>query len=58
VRFAGTKDEAEAAFGGFEPICLEGVDDEFGFITSVMTEKAFRECCEKAGKVRKSIRRA
>ena len=58
VRFAGSEEEAKAVFGDIEPIRLDNVDDEFGFMTAVMTEKAFRECSEKAGKVKKSIRRA
>ena len=58
VRFAGSEEEAKAVFGDIAPVRLDNVDGEFGFMTAVMTEKAFRECSEKAGKVIKSIRRA
>ena len=58
MRFAGSEEEAKAVFGDIAPVRLEDVDGEFGFMTDVMTEKAFRECSEKAGKVKKSIRRA
>ena len=58
VRFEGTEAEAKEVFGDITPVVLSDVCGEFGFMTSVMTEKAFRECSEKAGKVKKSIRKA
>ncbi|MDO4804417.1 MAG: homoserine dehydrogenase [Lachnospiraceae bacterium] len=58
VRFAGTADEAEAAFGKIEKVMIPEAEGEFGFFTTEMTEKEFRDAAEKSGKVIKAIRRA
>jgi homoserine dehydrogenase len=54
VRFAGTEEEAKAAFGEITPVCLPSLSGEFGFVTGVMTEKAFEEAASE--KVIKRIR--
>jgi homoserine dehydrogenase len=54
VRFAGTEEEAKAAFGEVTPVCLPSLSGEFGFVTGVMTEKAFEEAASE--KVIKRIR--
>jgi homoserine dehydrogenase len=43
VRMKGSESDAEAAFGVVSHVTrLEGAKDEFGFITEMMTEKAFK----------------
>ena len=54
VRFAGTEEEAKAAFGEITPVCLPSLSGKFGFVTGVMTEKAFEEAASE--KVIKRIR--
>ena len=54
VRFAGTEEEAKTAFGEITPVCLPSLSGEFGFVTGVMTEKAFEEAASE--KVIKRIR--
>ncbi len=54
VRFAGTEEEAKEAFGEITPVCLPSLSGEFGFVTGVMTEKAFEEAASE--KVIKRIR--
>lgn len=47
VRVQGTVDDklgkVRAAFGDVDVITADGLDDEFGFITGVMSERAFEE---------------
>ncbi len=54
VRFAGTEEEAKAQFGEIKPVRLPEYPAEFGFVTEVMTEKAFQEAA--SDKVLKKIR--
>ena len=54
VRFAGAEEEAKAAVGEITPVCLPSLSGEFGFVTGVMTEKAFEEAASE--KVIKRIR--
>lgn len=58
VRFSGSEEEAEAAFGTIDAIRIPEAEGEFGFFTAVLSEKEFREMAEKSGKVIKAIRRA
>lgn len=37
----------ESAFGKVEPVTVEGVNGEFGFVTEAMTERAFAQAAEK-----------
>lgn len=34
--------EVEKAFGDIDVVTVDGIDGEFGFVTSLMTEKAFK----------------
>ena len=58
VRFSGSEEEAEAAFGTIDAIRIPEAEGEFGFFTAELSEKEFREMAEKSGKVIKAIRRA
>lgn len=50
VRTSNDKEnKVKEVFGDVDIIKAEGLDDEFGFITSEMTEKEFREKSEKVG---------
>lgn len=46
VRVKGSVDkdlsEVEKAFGDIDVVTVDGIDGEFGFVTSLMTEKAFK----------------
>ena len=47
VRISGAKEEryseVASVFGPVEPVTLEGLDGEFGFVTDVMTEREYKE---------------
>ena len=58
VRFSGSEEEAEAAFGKIEAVRIPEAEGEFGFFTAELSEKEFRDSAEKSGKVIKAIRRA
>lgn len=58
VRFAGSANEAEAAFGKIEAVTIPEAEGEIGFFTAEMTEKEYREIAAKNEKVIKAIRRA
>lgn len=52
VRVAGNVndklDEVKAAFGDVDVVTADGLDDEFGFVTEVISEKKYEEA---AGRV-------
>lgn len=51
-----TKEKAEELFGEIEVLQVEGLDQEFGFVTPVMTENAFEEKAAALGGVITRIR--
>lgn len=60
VRAAGKasegKEKVEAAFGPVDVVELDGVSDEFGFVTKVMSEKTFDESLSKITNVISRLR--
>ncbi|SEQ02703.1 homoserine dehydrogenase [Lachnospiraceae bacterium RM5] len=53
---AGKEDEVKASFGDVEIVKVDEFNDEFGFITSVMSEKEFNEKVSKVSGVITRIR--
>lgn len=47
VLISGAKEarysEVASVFGPVEPVTVEGLDGEFGFVTDVMTEREYKE---------------
>ena len=37
----------ESAFGKVEPVTVEGINGEFGFVTEAMSEREFAQAAEK-----------
>ena len=60
VRVAGTVNdklnEVKNAFGDVDVVMVDGLDDEFGFVTAKMSEKAFKEASEKVDGILNRIR--
>ena len=59
VRIQGTdalKAELEAVFGNIEIVKLDGVSDEFGFITEVMSEGRYEACAKQFAQICHMIR--
>ena len=56
MRTTATVDEVTEVFGQVEFISVEGVADEHGFVTGVMSESAYEKCAEQLPNILQMIR--